>query len=166
MKVLMLTADGFEDSEMYYPYYRILEEGGEVDVASVKAGAVTGKHGYVFDAGKAFSDVRPADYDALVIPGGKAPEKVRLDEDAVAAAREIFEAGKPVAAICHGGQVLISAGVVRGRKVTGVKGIRDDLTAAGADYLDKEVVVDGNLITSRHPADLPAFAREIIKALG
>jgi protease I len=113
-----------------------------------------------------FGDVDAGEYDLLVLPGGKAPETVRLDEDAVNATRRMMEDGKVVAAICHGAQTLISADVLEGRRATCYEGVRDDLKQAGADYADEEVVVDGNLITSRFPPDLPAFSREIFKAIG
>ncbi len=166
MKALILAADGFEDSELLYPYYRLQEEQIPVDVAGPEVGTLTGKHGYSTEANLTFGEVRPEEYGLLVLPGGKGPETVRLDEDAVATARQMFEEGKPVAAICHGAQVLISAEVLEGKKATCWQGVRDDLKAAGADYHDKEVVVDGNLITSRQPGDLPAFCREIFKAIG
>lgn len=166
MKALVLTAEGVEDSEFFYPYYRLQEEGIEVDVAGPTPCHVTGKHGYTVEADLAFAGVKAGDYDLLVLPGGKAPETVRLDEDAVAVTQEIFRAGKVVAAICHGAQTLISAGLLKGKNATCWPGIRDDLKAAGANYSDEEVVVDGNLITSRCPDDLPAFCREVFRALG
>ena len=166
MKALILAADGFEDSELLCPYYRLLEAGVKVDVAGPKSGAITGKHGYAVQVDVKFSKLKASDYDLLVLPGGKAPETVRLDEDAVAVTKAMMKAGKPVAAICHAGQVLISAGVLKGRKATCYAAIRDDLKAAGAKYVDRKVVVDDNLITSRHPGDLPAFCREIMKAIG
>ena len=166
MKALILAAEGFEDSELLYPMYRMQEEGHEVEVAAPEEGAITGKHGYTVEVTETFDEAGgPLDYDLLIIPGGKAPETVRLDQIAVDLTREMMDAGKVVAAICHGAQVLISAGVLEGRKATCYEGIRDDVKVAGADYSDAEVVVDGNLITSRCPADLPAFSREIMKAL-
>ncbi|MFW6158276.1 MAG: type 1 glutamine amidotransferase domain-containing protein [Planctomycetota bacterium] len=166
MKALILAADGFEDSELLVPLYRLKEAGVEVDVAGPDQGTtLAGKHGYSVTADLPFAGVEPTDYDALILPGGKGPETVRLDEHAVGAARQMVEAGKPVAAICHGAQVLISAGVLEGRSATCYVGVRDDLKAAGADYRDQEVVVDDNLITSRHPDDLPAFCRELVDAL-
>jgi len=165
MKALILVADGVEDCEVLYPLYRLREADVEVDVAGPERGGVTGKHGYTIEAGLAFSEVRAEDYDLLVVPGGKAPESVRLDDSAVGVTRSMFRAGKVVAAICHGGQVLVSADVLRGREATCWRGIRDDLKAAGARYVDGEVVVDGNLITSRCPDDLPAFCREIFRVL-
>ncbi len=164
MKALILAAEGFEDSELLVPMYRLLEEGDDVDVAAPETGEFTGKHGYTAEANLDFGDVESDDYDLLVLPGGKAPETVRLDDSAVRVTREMMEGGKPVASICHGAQVLISADVLEGRKATCWEGIRDDLRAAGAAYRDKEVVVDGNLITSRFPGDLPAFCRELMRA--
>ena len=141
------------------------EEGINTHVASMRKGPIKGKHGYEIEADIAFKDVNPADYDILVISGGKGPEKIRLDKDALEIARHFFKENKPVAAICHGPQVLVSAGVIKGRKATCWIGIRDDLIAAGALYKDNEVVVDGNFISSRSPADLYAFGREKIKLL-
>ncbi len=166
MKALILVAEGVEDLEFFYPYYRLLEAGWKVDVAGPKGRSVAGKHGYEIEPDLSLADVKADGYDLLILPGGKAPETVRLDERALAATRAMMAAGKPVAAICHGVQVLISSGVLQGRKATCWKGVRDDLKAAGAEYLNEEVVVDGNLITSRRPDDLPAFCREIFKALG
>lgn len=131
----------------------------------MKAGLITGKHGYEINADVAFKDVNPADYNILVISGGKGPEKMRLDKDALEITRYFFKENKPVAAICHGPQVLVSAGVIKGRKATCWLGIRDDIIAAGALYEEREVVIDGNLISSRSPHDLYAFGREMIKLL-
>ena len=166
VNALILLGPGFEDSEFFYPYYRLLEAGIEVDVAGPVKGAVTGKHGYSFDAKLTFAEATRRRYGVLVIPGGKGPETVRLDKDAVRIARNMVREGKLVAAICHGPQVLISADVLRGHKATCWQGIRDDLKQAGAAYRDAEVVVDGHLITSRCPEDLPAFCREFFRALG
>ena len=139
------------------------EEGITTHVASINNGPITGKHGYEINAEVAFKDVNPADYDILVISGGKGPEKIRLDKDALEITRYFFKEKKPVAAICHGPQVLISAGVIKGRKITCWLGIRDDIIAAGALYEDREVVIDENLVSSRSPADLHAFGREMIQ---
>jgi len=141
------------------------EEGITTHVASINKGPITGKHGYEINVDVAFRDVNPADYDILVISGGKGPEKMRLDKDALEITRYFFKEKKPVAAICHGPQVLISAGVIKGRKITCWLGIRDDIIAAGALYEDREVVIDENLVSSRSPADLYAFGREMIKLL-
>ncbi len=165
MRAVILVADEVEDLEMLVPYYRLKENGVEVDVAGPRIGSVHGKHGYALDVDLTFWDVDADGYDLLVIPGGRAPETVRLDAKAIAAVRKFFDAAKPVAAICHGAQVLISAGVIEERRLTCWEGIRDDVRAAGGEYVDAEVVVDGNLITSRSPDDLPAFCREIMRAL-
>ncbi len=166
MRALILAADGFEDSELLYPYHRLREDGVEVDIAAPAPGPVVGKHGYEVEAGLAFADARAGAYDLLVLPGGKAPETIRRHSQAVELTRAMFEAGKVVAAICHGPQVLISAGVLEGRNATCYAGIRDDLKLAGANYSDEEVVVDGNLVTSRTPDDLPAFWRGVRQAMG
>ncbi|AQT70141.1 Putative cysteine protease YraA [Anaerohalosphaera lusitana] len=161
MKALILVAGGVEDMEFYYPFYRLKEAGIPVDVAGPEKGKVHGKHGYPVDINESLSSIHADDYDLLILPGGKSPETVRLYSRALEVTRQMMEAGKCVAAICHGGQVLVSADVLKGRRATCYKAIRDDLKAAGATYVDEEVVVDGNLITSRVPDDLPAFFREI-----
>jgi protease I len=163
MKALFISADRYEDSELLVPYYRLLEEGFEVDIASMKKQPITGKHGYEVNVTKTLAEVRPEDYDLLVLPGGKAPEAVRKEQRAVELARDFFLKGKPVAAICHGPQTLITAGLLKGRRATCYRTVSDELKAAGAIYEDKEVVVDGNLVTSRQPSDLPAFMRETMK---
>lgn len=162
LKALVFGADGYEDVELIYPYHRLKEEGITTHVASMKKGIITGKHGIPTEVDVAFKDVNPANYDILVISGGRGPEKMRLDKDALEITRYFFKENKPVAAICHGPQVLISAGVIKGRKATCWPGIRDDIIAAGALYEDKEVVIDGNLVSSRSPDDLHAFGREMI----
>ncbi len=166
MKALIISADNFEDSELLAPYYRLLEAGIAVDIAASAKGEITGKHGYAVTVTKALSEVDPAAYNLLVLPGGKAPAVVRRDEKALEVARHFFAANKPVAAICHGPQTLVSAGLLGGRHATCYKTVADELRAAGALYEDREVVVDGNLVTSREPADLPAFQREMMKLLG
>ncbi len=163
MKVLMFGADGFEDLELKYPLYRVREEGHDLTLAGVEKGVITGKHGYTAYVDTPFKKVDPSAYDILIIPGGKAPETVRQDKDALKIVRHFFENNKTVGAICHGIQVLISAGVVKGREVTCWKGVKDDAIAAGGKYYDEEVVVDGNLVTSRMPDDLPMFIRELHK---
>jgi len=165
MKALIISADNFEDSELLVPYYRLKEEGIEVDVASMKPGSIKGKHGYEVKVTKVLKDVNAGDYDILILPGGKAPETVRKKKKALELARYFFDKDRPVAAICHGGQTLISAGLVKGRKVTCYKYVVPEMKEAGARYEDAEVVVDNNLISSRQPADLPAFMREVMKKL-
>ena len=164
LKALFLLEDDFEDLEFFYPFYRLKEEGIEVVVASSNREPKTGKHGYSVTPDITYSEVIPEEYAALIIPGGRSPEKVRIDEDAVDIVRKFED--KVIAAICHGPQLLISAGIVKGRRLTSWIGIRDDIKAAGGIYEDQEVVIDGKLITSRMPDDLPVFCREILRKLG
>jgi protease I len=164
-KVLIIAADMFEDTELLVPYYRLKEEGVDVTVASLRRGTIKGKHGYDVKVDTSVKDMDPEDYDALVIPGGKAPATLRKDENVIAATRHFFDKMKPVAAICHGPQILISAGLLKGRNATCYRRVREELKGAGGLYVDSEVVVDGNLVTSRQPGDLPAFMREFLKKL-
>ncbi|MFN3740521.1 MAG: DJ-1/PfpI/YhbO family deglycase/protease [Thermodesulfovibrionales bacterium] len=165
MKALIISADNFEDTELLVPYYRLKEEGIEVDIASIKKGKIKGKHGYEIEANKSLSEINPSDYDMLILPGGKAPETIRKEKTAQEIARNFFKTNKPVAAICHGPQTLISAGLLKDRHATCYRTVAEELKASGAIYEDREVVVDGNLITSRQPSDLPAFLREVMKKL-
>jgi len=165
MKILILSADGFEDSELLAPLVQLREAGLHVDIGSFTTGPIHGKHGANTHASRAIAEIRPEDYDALVLPGGKAPATLRQDAQVLALVRHFFAAGKPVAAICHGPQVLISAGVLSGRTATAYRTVAHELKAAGAQYRDADVVVDGNLVTSRTPADLPAFLREFVTLL-
>lgn len=165
MKALIISADHFEDSELLVPYYRLLEAGVEVDIASISRGKINGKHGYEAEANKALKDVNPDDYALLVLPGGKAPATIRKEQAAVRIAQAFFADSKPVAAICHGPQTLITAGLLRGRRATCYRTVAEEMREAGALYQDSEVVVDGNLVTSRQPSDLPAFMRETMKLL-
>ncbi len=165
MKALIISADNFEDTELLVPYYRLKEAGVEVTVASLSRRAIKGKHGYEVDVDKTLDEVNPDDYAILVLPGGAAPALVRKEPKALELARSFFARSKPVAAICHGPQILISAGLLQGRHATCYKSVTDELKKAGALYEDREVVVDANLITSRQPGDLPAFMRETMKQL-
>jgi len=163
-RVLMFVDDVFEDMELLYPYYRLIEEGAEVVVAGPEAGAVyTGKNGYPFKATAAIADQQAADFDLLVVAGGFAPDKLRRDPKVLELTREVHEAGKVVAHICHGGWIPISAGIMAGFTCTSTPGIKDDLENAGAKWVDEEVVVDRNQISSRKPDDLPAFCRAIVE---
>lgn len=164
-KILMITGKDYDDSEVLYPYYRLLEEGYAVDVASVEKGEVSGKYHFKIDANLSFEEVNPDEYIALMLPGGKAPEKLRLIDKVCEIVREFENAGKPMAAICHGQQILISADVLKGKNATCYPGIRDDIKNAGAIYEDNKVVVCKNLVTSRRPEDLPYFMKEFIAIL-
>jgi protease I len=168
IKALILTADKFEDMELFFPYFRLLEEGLEVDIAAPKKGHIQGEHGYDMEVVKTFESVNPEDYDILLIPGGSpdgAPARVRKDSKAQAIAKSFFSANKPVSSICHGPWLLASSGLVKGRRLTSYwyDGVPEDIKKAGGIYEDKEVVVDGNLVTSRYPGDLPAFMRETMR---
>jgi len=163
MKVLLVSADGFEDSELLVPYYRFLEEGIEIDIASIKSGPIIGKHGYHVVTTCSLNQIDASLYDVLILPGGKAPTLLRKNEKMLALVRQFFKEGKTVAAICHGPLILVSAGVLSGRRATCYKSVAEELEEAGCSYSDEQVVVDDNLITSRVPADIPAFMREIMK---
>ncbi len=163
MKALIISADNFEDSELLFPLYRLKEEGIEVEVASPAGGTIRGKHGYEVKADRSLAGTAPDGYDLLVLPGGKAPEAVRNDPAALGICRRFFERNKPVAAICHGPQTLISAGLLKGRRATCYRTVADEMKEAGALYEDSSVVVDGNLVTSRQPSDLPDFMREMLR---
>ncbi len=164
-RALIISGEGFEDLELFVPYYRLMEEGFQVDISSPKE-KFKGKHGYEASTSISLGDVNPDDYDILVLPGGKAPASIRNDKRVTDIAKAFFDKDKPVASICHGPQVLIKAGVMNGRKSTSYRSVGKELQEAGAKYEDKEVVVDGNLVTSRQPSDLPAFMREIMKKVG
>ncbi|MBE3519536.1 MAG: type 1 glutamine amidotransferase [Firmicutes bacterium] len=164
--VAMLVETKYEDLELWYPVYRLKEAGCRVLIAGTGKGEYQGKIGYVCRPDVSVEDVRVDDIDGLVIPGGYCPEKLRINPVILNLVKEAFFKGKVVAAICHGPQVLISAGVLKGRRVTGYRGIWDDLRNAGAIVVDEPVVVDENLITSRTPDDLPEFGRELVRRLG
>ena len=168
-RAIILTADHFEDMELFFPYFRLLEEGIKVDVAAPRKQKLTGENGYIFEnIDLTFAEVNPDDYDLLVIPGGLpegAPTTVRKNKNALEITRAFFKADKPAAVICHGPYTLVSADVIKGRQLTGYwfDDVPEEIKAAGGHYVDKEVVVDGNLVSSRWPADLPAFMRETMK---
>jgi deglycase len=165
-KVVILVEQMFNDQEFWYPYYRLKEAGAEVVVVgSGTATEYSGKAGTKIAADASASDVSAADFDGIVIPGGYAPDMMRRHPAMVQLVKELFDAQKVVAAICHAGWMLASAKILKGRTVTSFFAIKDDLVHAGADWVDQEVVVDGNLITSRKPDDLPAFMREVIRGL-
>jgi len=165
-KIIVLVEDLYQELEVWYPLLRMREEGAEVTTVGTEAGVTyKSKTGYPVTSDAGAGDVDVNDYDGIIIPGGYAPDIMRRHGATVKLVRDSFERGKVVAAICHAGWMLTSADIVKGKKVTGFFAIRDDLVHAGAKYEDAEVVVDGTLITSRKPDDLPAFCREIIRAL-
>lgn len=164
-KVAMAIAPQFEDVEATDPKQYLEERGATVTLVSTQMGEIPGKKGTTLQADTTFDKVSVDDFDALVIPGGLSPENLRIDDGALEFTRKFTESGKLVAAICHGPQVLISADVLRGRTVTCVRKISDDVKNAGANYVDEEVTIDGNLLTSRTPPDIPAFNAAIEKHL-
>ncbi len=166
-RVLVLAADLFEDTELLYPVLRLTEEGARVTTASPDGQPVTGKMGHgPFPIDAAVDGLSADDFDGLVLPGGFAPDAVRRSEAALELVREFDEADKPIAFICHAGWVPISAGIIDGRRATSFFAIKDDMLNAGCVWEDAEVVIDGNLISSRHPGDLGPWLRETIRALG
>ena len=165
-KIIILVEEMFNDQEFWYPYYRLKEAGADVlIVGSGRSRDFRGKSGtHTFvddDAG----NVSAAEFHGIVIPGGYAPDHMRRYPEMVRLVRDLFEQGKVVAAICHAGWMLASAKILKGRNITSFSAIKDDMINAGANWVDQEVVVDDNLITSRKPDDLPAFMKEIINAL-
>ena len=162
--VLLLVEQDFQDLEAMYPYYRLKEAGFSVHVAGSETKEYHGKYGYPIKA-ESIEKFHAKDIDCVVIPGGWAPDFIRRNEKMLAIISEMNKQNKIIAAICHAGWVLASAKVCKGKTLTCFSAIKDDMINAGANYVDKEVVVDGNLITSRKPDDLPAFCREIINAL-
>lgn len=164
-KVLVFVEAMYEDLELWYPKIRLTETGAHVIVAGPEKKTYSGKYGYPCAADATINEIEASDFQALVIPGGYAPDKLRRYPRVLEIVREFNEAKKPIAFICHAGWVPISAKILRGRKVTGVAAIKDDLENAGASYIDQPVVVDGHLISSRKVADLPDFCREIIRAM-
>jgi len=165
-KLVLLVENNYQDLELWVPYYRLKEEGAQVTVVgSGSSKTYTSKNGYPIDAEKEAKEIDISKYDGIVIPGGYAPDMMRRYPEMVKMVRDAHQKGKVIAAICHAGWMLASAGILKGKRVTGFFAIKDDLINAGANYVDEEVVRDGNLITSRKPDDLPAFCRETIDAL-
>ncbi len=167
-KILIFIENDFEDSEFIYPYYRLQEEGYKLDIVAPKANQkYVGKHGVSFTSELSPEQVRLGDYDAVVIPGGKAPDRMRLSEGLIDIVKEADQMGLVIAAVCHGPQMLISADIIRGRHVTGWPSIWVDLKNAGAKVVEgQSSVTDGNIVTSRQPADLPDFCAATIVLLG
>lgn len=165
-RIAFVLGNDFEDVEFEQPHSTLLQHGLEVDVIGTDTDDVTGKHGTEVPIDKSIDDVTASDYDALVIPGGYSPDHLRTDNRIVGFVKAFAEQDKVIAAVCHAPSLLIEAGVVGGRTMTSWPSIRTDLRNAGADVVDGEVVVDGTLITSRNPDDLPAFTSSILAAIG
>lgn len=165
-KIAILVADFYDDNELYYPYYRLQEAGFAVHlVGAIKGQAYKSKHGMIATSDVAAGEVSATDYDGLMIPGGFSPDYMRRSSDMVAFAKGFATANKPMAAICHGPWLLASVANLKGRNLTSFFSIKDDLVHAGANYVDAPVVVDGNLVTSRTPKDLPVFLPAFINLI-
>jgi protease I len=165
-RIAILVDDHYQEMEVWYPYYRLKEAGAEIAVVGAKAGEkYSSKVGYPIVSTHSYDEVKPENFDGVVVPGGYAPDMIRRYPKALGFVRELDARGKLVAAICHAGWVLCSADILRGRHATCFFAIKDDLVNAGAVYEDAEVVIDRNLITSRKPDDLPAFCRAAIQFL-
>lgn len=169
-KAVVLTADQFEDMEVFFPVFRLMEEGWKVDIAAPKKEELHGENGYMLMPDKTIDEIDPDKYDLLFIPGGSpdgAPSVVRKNEKAREITKSFFDKNKPVASICHGPWTLADSGVIKGRHLTSFwhDGVPESVKKAGGIWEDKEVVVDGNLVTSRWPMDLPAFMRELKKLI-
>jgi protease I len=165
-RIAILAENLYQEMELWVPLYRLREEGADVKVIGAGgARSYASKHGYPVTVDAQAEQVKAVEFDAVIVPGGYAPDLMRRHGAMVALVREAAQQGKVVAAICHAGWMLVSAGILKGRKATSFFSIKDDLVAAGCDWQDAEVVVDGNLITSRKPDDLPAFCRAIVAAL-
>ena len=164
-KIAIFVENFFEDLEFWYPYLRMKEEEADVCVVAPKVETYQGKHGLTAKADQSIVGVKTDEFNALIIPGGYSPDHMRRTPEMVEFVKRMDEEKKPIAAICHAGWMLASADVIKGKKVTSFYSIKDDLIHAGAEWIDQEVVRDGNIITSRNPHDLPAFCKEIIKTL-
>ncbi|KUP09613.1 glutamine amidotransferase [Bacillus coahuilensis m2-6] len=166
-KVLQIVSDDFEDLELWYPVLRLREEGAIVDLAGEEADKTyVGKYGVPVVSDLAFKDVSIEEYDALLVPGGWSPDKLRRYDEVLHMVKTMDEKQKPIGQICHAGWVLISADILRGRKVTSTPGIKHDMMNAGATWVDEAVVVDGHIISSRRPPDLPDYMRVFIEEMG
>ncbi len=165
-KIVMVLGKQYQDEEARQPYEFLVEKGALVDVAGLEKGVLKGLHGRaVIEVTKTFDEVDPGDYDAMIIPGGKGPANLRKHPESVDFVKRFFETGKTVAAICHGPQMLASAGLLRGKHITGYHKIREEMLEAGANFTDEPVIIDANLITSREPKDIPNFNKAIEDAL-
>jgi len=165
-RVVIIVAQNFQDEEFVYPYYRVLEEGFHLDVATPGGQNMIGKYGVPARATMSTDNLKASDFDCVILPGGfESPDRLRIRPEVLRFVREMNEAGKLVAAICHGPWILISAGVVKGRKVTGYMSIADDLKNAGAAYVEQDLIIDGNLISAPHYKNNGEFMKAVIAAL-
>jgi len=165
-RVVIITGPNFQDEEFTYPYYRLLEEGYSVDVATPDKVIVYGKYGVPAKPTIDTKDLKASNYDLVILPGGfEAPDRLRLRKEVLGFVKEMHDNGKLVAAICHGPWICISAGIIKGKRATGYMSIADDIKNAGATYLEEDVVIDGNLITSPHYRNNGDFMKAVIKTM-
>ncbi|MBS2029436.1 MAG: type 1 glutamine amidotransferase [Deltaproteobacteria bacterium] len=164
--IAILVGPEYEDLEVWYPKLRLEEAGFQVRLVGLGEPSYKGKHGYPCPVDGTIADFPAASLAGIVAPGGWAPDKIRRDKLVLERVREVHAAGKMVATICHGPWILISAGILKGRKLTSTVGIRDDVTNAGATWIDAPSLIDGNLVSARVPADLPAFGKAMLQVLG
>lgn len=165
-KIIALVDNDFEDLELWYPVHRLREEGAQVDLVGQEAHKTyIGKYGVPAESAYAFSDIKAADYDAILVPGGWAPDKLRRFPEVISFVQEMDKDQKIIGQICHAGWVLISANILQGKTVTSTPGIKDDMTNAGATWVDTPAVTDGHIVSSRRPPDLPDYMREFIAVL-
>lgn len=165
-KVIALVDEEFEDLELWYPIYRVREEGAEVHLAGLEKGKkYIGKYGVPAEAEYSFEEINADAYDGILVPGGWAPDKLRRYSKVLEIIKELHAEKKPIGQICHAGWVLISAGILQGVTVTSTPGIRDDMENAGAIWKDEDVVVDGHIVSARRPPDLPPYGKAFVDAL-
>ncbi|MFX1405441.1 MAG: type 1 glutamine amidotransferase domain-containing protein [Promethearchaeota archaeon] len=165
-KIAIIATDGFEEAELIYPFYRLKEAGHESELISLGKRPIEGKYGYVIKPSFKIDEVNPDDYDGVIIPGGtKNPDYLRRNKQVLDFVHKINEQNKLVGAVCHAGWVLISSKIIKDRKATSYYAIKDDMINAGAQFEDKSVIIDGNLITSRMPDDLPDFMKAVLSFL-
>ena len=163
--ILILVADEVQELEFYYPYYRLVEEGYNVDIASPKGGEVTGESGWKIENTRNINSIDPEDYVLLYIPGGHAPKHLIKSKEIIGRVQQFAQSGKPIAAFCHGPQVLVAAGLVKGKKLTAYPEVEKEIVEAGGFYTNLPLVEDGQYITSRWPGDLPGHVQAILKRL-
>ncbi len=164
-RIAILVEKDYQDMEVWYPYFRLLEAGHEVVTVGVDQTAYKGKYGYPIECATTINKIKAKNFDGVVVPGGWAPDHLRLSPQVLQFIADLDRSGKLVAAICHAGWVLASAEILDGRAATSYRAIRDDMVHAGANWIDQETVVDGNLITARTPSDLPAFLKAVLEFL-
>lgn len=163
--ILIISADTFNELEFFYPYYRFTEAGFRVDIASPEGGAIKGANGTEFPSTQPIATIDPTQYALLYIPGGKAPAEMRKSEELLEVVRRFHASGKPIAAICHAAQVLVSAGLVKGKRIAAYPEVEEEITEAGGTFVNAPLVEDGQYITARWPCDLPGHLEAVMKRL-